>query len=123
MASTKGGQRLSVSPTREWTGLNACAGIALNQSGTPSAAGTGGGSNPSSSIGQRNVSESSCCGVMFFSKAWTAWVFDACSVELYDAGDTFGIVPAQSRVADLAVDLFEALIAGPAMDRSAGRAE
>jgi len=60
---------------------------------------------------------------MFFSKAWTAWVFDACSVELYDAGDTFGIVPAQSRVADLAVDLFEALIAGPAMDRSAGRAE
>jgi hypothetical protein len=47
------------------------------------------------------------------------WMFDACSVELYDAGDTFGIVPAQSRVADLAVDLFEALIMGPTMDRSA----
>jgi hypothetical protein len=51
------------------------------------------------------------------------WMFDACSVELYDAGDTFGIVPAQSRVADLAVDLFDALIVGPTMDRSAGRGE
>jgi hypothetical protein len=52
-------------------------------------------------------------------KAW----FDVCSTELYDAGDTFGIVPAQSRVADLAVDLFDALIVGPTTDRSAGRGE
>jgi hypothetical protein len=51
------------------------------------------------------------------------WMFDVCSTELYDAGDTFGIVPAQSRVADLAVDLFEALIVSPTADRSAGRAE
>jgi hypothetical protein len=54
---------------------------------------------------------------MFCSKAWKAWMFDVCNVELYDAGDTFGIAPAQSRVADLAVDLFEALIAGPTMDQ------
>src|ERR1700754_2847555 len=56
MASINGGQRLTVSPITELTVLNACGGIALNQSGRPSAAGTGGGSSPSSSAGQRNVS-------------------------------------------------------------------
>ena len=56
MASINGGQRLTVSPMEELTTLNACGGIALNQSGRPSAAGTGAGSRPSSSAGQRNVS-------------------------------------------------------------------
>src|ERR1700712_724967 len=56
MASINGGQRLTVSPITELTALNACGGTALNQSGRPSAAGTGGGSSPSSSAGQRNVS-------------------------------------------------------------------
>src|SRR3979411_448101 len=56
MASINGGQRLTVSPIPELTVLNACGGIALNQSGKPCAAGTGGGSSPSSSAGQRKVS-------------------------------------------------------------------
>src|ERR1700733_3983443 len=56
MASINGGQRLTVSPIWELTALNACGGIALNQSGSPCAAGTGGGSNPSNSPGHRNVS-------------------------------------------------------------------
>src|SRR3954447_26009097 len=62
MASINGGQRLTVSPITELTALNACGGIALNHSGRPSAAGTGGGSSPSSSAGQRKVSviESFC---------------------------------------------------------------
>jgi hypothetical protein len=113
MASTKGGQRLSVSPTWERTGLNACAGIALNQSGTPSAAGTGG--SPSSSIGQRNVSviELSCCEVMSCSKVW---MFEACSAE---RGRCVWNRDGSGRAADLAVDLFEALIVGPTLDPSA----
>ena len=55
--------------------------------------------------------------------------FRGCSMfaapELYDAGDTFGIVPAfrAAGLADLAVDLSEALIVSPTADRSAGRAE
>src|SRR3954465_15835167 len=62
MASINGGQRLTVSPITELTALNACGGIALNQSGKPSAPGTGGGSSPSNSAGQRKVSviESLC---------------------------------------------------------------
>src|ERR1700712_3879686 len=55
MASTNGGQRLTVSNSRERVALNARGGIALSQPGRPSAAGTGGGSRPSSSLGQRNV--------------------------------------------------------------------
>src|ERR1700730_4795975 len=70
MASTKGGQRLTVSCSRNSTALNACAGIALNQSGSPDTAGpggTGGGSSPSNSFGQRNVSVffgSSCSDIV-----------------------------------------------------------
>src|SRR5205807_8170859 len=54
--SMNGGQRLTVSCSRERMALNACGGMALNHAGTPTAAGTGGGSIPSNSLGQRNVS-------------------------------------------------------------------
>src|SRR5882762_5405141 len=56
MASTNGGQRLTVFSSCSLIALNATGGIALSQSGRPSAAGTGGGSTPSSSAGQRNLS-------------------------------------------------------------------
>src|ERR1700738_2868051 len=56
MASTNGGQRLTVLSSRPLIALKACDGIALSQSGRPSEAGTGGGNTPSSSAGQRNVS-------------------------------------------------------------------
>src|ERR1700710_3146529 len=69
MASINGGQRLTVSPIPELTVLKACGGIALNQSGRPCAAGSGGGIRPSSSAGQRNVSVmgSACCDITFCS--------------------------------------------------------
>src|ERR1700694_4243430 len=56
MASTKGGQRLIVSSSRILIALKARVGIALSQGGRPSVAGIGGGSLPSSSAGQRNLS-------------------------------------------------------------------
>ncbi|WP_291694640.1 hypothetical protein [Bradyrhizobium sp.] len=55
MASTNGGQRLSVSSLRELIALNACVGIALGQAGKPNVAGIGGGNLPSSSAGQRKL--------------------------------------------------------------------
>jgi hypothetical protein len=50
------GQRLIVSSSRILIALKACVGIALSQPGRPNVAGTGGGSFPSSSGGQRNLS-------------------------------------------------------------------
>ena len=55
MASTKGGQRLTVFSSRPLMALNAWAGMVLSQPGTPDDAGIGGGIKPSSSAGQRNV--------------------------------------------------------------------
>jgi hypothetical protein len=45
-----------VSSSRILIALKACVGIALSQSGRPNDAGIGGGSFPSSSAGQRNLS-------------------------------------------------------------------
>ena len=56
MASTNGGQRLTVSSSRISMPLNICVGIALSQLGKPKLAMIGGGSFPSSSAGQRNSS-------------------------------------------------------------------
>src|SRR5580692_9587605 len=56
MASTNGGQRLTVSPSRMSKLLNICVGIALSQFGRPNDAAIGGGSFPSNSAGQRNSS-------------------------------------------------------------------
>src|ERR1700752_420157 len=71
MASTNGGQRLTVFSSRPLIALNAGGGIAFSQSGRPSAAGTGAGSKPSSSAGQRNVSVlgSSLPDIRFYSAA------------------------------------------------------
>src|SRR5258707_7232427 len=56
MASTNGGQRLTVSSSRILTALKACVGIVLSQPGSPNAAGSGAGSVSSSPAGQRNLS-------------------------------------------------------------------
>jgi hypothetical protein len=56
-----GGHRFIVSSSRELIALKALVGIALSQSGTPRFAGTGGGSFPSSSAGQRNLSVTGSC--------------------------------------------------------------
>jgi hypothetical protein len=58
MASMNGGQRFTVSSSAATTALNACAGIALSQSGSPAAAGVGAGRIPSSSFGHLKVSAS-----------------------------------------------------------------
>src|SRR6185312_5205806 len=56
IASMKGGQRLTVSSSVPLSAASACCGMPRNQSGTPVAAGTGGGKSPASSRGQRNFS-------------------------------------------------------------------
>src|SRR5450756_581103 len=61
IASMNGGHRFTVSSSRELIALKALVGIALSQSGTPRFAGTGGGSFPSSSAGQRNLSVTGSC--------------------------------------------------------------
>src|ERR1700686_825533 len=87
MASMNGGQRLTVSCSRESTALNACDGMALTQLGRPCAAGTGGGKSPSSSFGHRNVS------VIRFS-CWDVTSTDYCIFEcaLYLDGLLLGIL-------------------------------
>jgi hypothetical protein len=54
MASMKGGQRFTVCSSACAIGLKARNGIALNHSGSPSAAGTGGGKIAASSGRHRN---------------------------------------------------------------------
>jgi hypothetical protein len=55
MASTKGGQRLTVAVSHCVIVLNAVEGIDLIQSGSSVLAGTGAGITPSSSAGQRKI--------------------------------------------------------------------
>src|ERR1700759_2476846 len=55
IASTNGGQRLTVFSSRPLSALKACGGMDFSQPGSPDEAGTGAGSTPSSSAGQRNL--------------------------------------------------------------------
>jgi hypothetical protein len=69
IASINGGHRFIVSSSRKLIALNDFVGIALIQLGTPRFAGTGCGSFPSSSGGQRNLNVTgSCCTGSFLSE-------------------------------------------------------